>query len=69
MHAAMTEVIVMMTVAIVFVTVSMSRAMHFVTNILTGFKIETSSICCTFETGEYDAEQHRDQDWSGHERG
>ena len=69
MHAAMTEVIVMVAVAIVFVTVNMNCAMHFVTIIPTGFKIEASSICCTFETGEYDAERHQDKDWSGHECG
>ena len=42
--------------------------MYFVTDVLTGCNIEASSICCTFETGEYDAEHHRDQDWSGHAR-
>jgi hypothetical protein len=65
----MTEVIVIVAVAVVFVTVNMSCAMHFVTIILTGFKIEASSICYSFKTGEYDAEQRQDKDWSGHERG
>jgi hypothetical protein len=64
-HAAMTEMIVLMTVTIVFmtvdivlVTIDMSRAVHFMTIDLIGFNIGPSGIRCTFKTSKNGADKH-----------
>ena len=48
----------MMIVAIVFVTVDMSRAVYFMTIDLAAFIIGANGICGTFKTGKQKAYNH-----------
>ena len=70
MHAAMTEMLVIVLIIVIFtgvlVTDRMTRAVNFMTSIVTRSNHGASRICRRLESGEDHADKHRYQDRLGH---
>ena len=62
MHTAMTKMIFIVVIAIVLMTFRMSRAMNLMTTFVTRFIYDASGICRRLESGEDDADKHKNQD-------